>query len=329
MLRHRRRNRPRPAAARDARPFTEPRAGNALDWVGGAGWVDRSRGKLVIEVVLAVHHDQARCLHRTTQAIMHLAETGAMRFPPARFPGGAHAVTMPVDERTGGETRAALERWRRYGEPWQRIVVRIGLGAEPAVEAMRIVRKEAKRKITAVDGRLLTSIEPEAFASWDDQRLVARKGAAAATTGLGDMDADPVYCTGICRADREETEPVISRILAVGRTTREAVTRGSATFRNVVPEHDTERTLGLARIPPSDARTLRQVMNRRMRTSNGKTQRIIQVGLGRADHLIGDGEWEDIPPEEREKLAGKRGARVTINEDGEPQIGDREAEDNA
>lgn len=315
------RRRKGPAPGRRRSPsvprFATGRAEDAVDWVAGAGWQDPEDGHLVIEGILALHHDQARSLYRAHQAVTRLTAAGAVRFPD-----GARVIAMPVDRKLGDIVHAKLTHWLADSDPWRRLVGRIGLGTEPGVDIARLPLQFTRAASTSRDGRLLYSLGSDAFATLDDGRIVGALDAGEAQFDVSRIEDEPCYVSGVGFANEVPDVPSIVFVFAVGRTTAQALTRGCAVFESFDVPAKPHFVLKVARVAPIDGQLLRSGLERARDIATGKSRRALEVGLGEQDHLVAAGEWRDVPDEARGALDADTPAQVTTDGNGHPQVWD-------
>ena len=292
------------------------RADDAVDWVGGAGWQDRDSGHLTIELIMALHHDQACALHRAQQISERVASIKEVGFPDT-----FEIIAMPVTRKVGDEVYAQLDNWRQHPtSPTKRLLGRIGLGSENCGEVPLHFMSIAQ---TRPDGWMSSPLSAEAFAVLEDgMRLIGKIDAGKAQLDISNLEDEPQFVAGVgLKQDVGDVQvPTILEMLALGKTTAEATTRGVAIFD---AENLGERPglgLKIARVTRLDGQMLRMAMENSIKEAKGKDLRNLEIGLGRKDELIKDDEWVDIPESERAAMMHGDPAQVTVNGDGSPQL---------
>ena len=275
----------------------------------------------MIELVLSLHHDQARCLHRAYEAMRILVRRSA-----SSFPAGAEAIAMPVRQVEGDEIYARLNRWRTdRSNPWHRLVGRIGLGLDPATEAGTVPLQFQAISTTARDGHPFSPIEAEAFAVVEANRVVGGIDAGKPQLDVTRMDEEPVYVTGAGLMTEVPGVPALFQVLAVGRTAREAGMRGEAVFIGTGLAENSNIALKTARITAMDAMLIRTAMEKGLQQATGQARRVIEVGLGMVDHLADPDKWDGLDSATCAALEREPPAQMTVNHDGVPQIWDATA----
>ena len=309
----------------NAARFAPGRAAEAVDCVGGAGWQNPDNGHLVIETVVALHHDQARCLYRAYQAMVRLMAAGAVE-PP----GGTRIAAMPVDRATGNRIHAVLDRWRQNrNDRWKQLAGRIGLGTEASTEVDRLPVQFTKVSGTARNGRLFQPLAPETYAVLEDGRVIGRLDAGKPQFDVSRLDDEPQYCAGIGTVRKIDGVPSIMRVLALGKTSREAATRGAAIFEACGMNGNPQLAMKIARITPIDGQMIRTAMEQGLEAAEGESRRIMETGLGLVDHLVQDNEWIDVDAETQEAMVRDEVSQVTVDGNGQPQVWEAEAKANS
>ena len=305
--------------------FAAGRASDASDWVGGAGWQEETDGHLVIELVLSLHHDQARCLYRAYNAATRLENANTIDFP-----GGAQLIAMPVQRGEGDVVYARLNRWRTdQASRWHRLVGRIGLGLERAMEVATIPLQFQAISTTARDGRPFHPIEAEAFAVLDGDRVVGKLDAGEPQLDITRLTDEPVYVTGVGLGTELPGVPAIFHVLALGTTPQEAGMRGEAIFLATGMGENPNIALKTARITSLDAMLIRRGMEEGLKTAAGQPRRILEVALGRVDELAEPDQWQGHDPGHDPAACAamerEPASQLTVNHDGLPQIWDSAA----
>ena len=306
------------APAKVAR-FAPGRASDAVDWVGGAGWQKPENGHLVIETVMALHHDQARCMHRC-----HRITSQRPRPASNEIRKRTQLITMPVSRATGHAIYAQLDTWRQHPtDAWKRMVGRIGLGAGEAAEAGHLPVSFTQIAPTTRDGHLLQPLTPEQLAVLEDDRVIGRLNAGEPQLDISHLENEPQYAAGLGGETETEDMPSILILLAIGRTTAEAVTRAQAILEATRADANPYLVLKLSRITPIDGQMLQTSMESSLQNAEGKRKRILEVALGRKDHLVEPDGWSEVDEETRTALAVNKPSQVTVDANGMPQIWDQ------
>ena len=292
-------------------PAAGQRAPDAVDWVAGIGWKDERNRRTVIEFVLAVHHDQARCMYRAHEAAGYVPEAEYVEYP-----GGVLLICMPVPGDAAETARRMLEAWRREGDrAWKRHASRIGLGAERTTEGPHIPPEYIRTTNTARNGRPLQPIEPRAFADFEDGRLVGPLYDEGPNADVSELDQEPTYCAGIGADAEPDGVPYIVQVLALGRTCAEAAGRGAAVFdRHRMQACRPAVVLKVARIAPINGLTLRETMQEALEHNGKHAATSLLIGLGRADRLVPTGAGT------QQRAAATPLAQMTVNGQGQPQL---------
>lgn len=256
------------------------RAFDAVDWVGGTGR-QAPAGNLVLDLVLSIHHDQARAFARALQAL-----SVSLGDSPAEPAAGVRVVVLPVDRVAGDAAHARLVALASGGDPAARRVARIGLGAEPGHEAAGLPLLFTRMSSTARDGRPYAPIAPELFAVADGATFVGRVDAGDPELDLTRLESEPCWVAGVGYLRESLRVPSIVRVLAVGRAPEEAASRGAAIAQVLGVAGDDRLALKLTRVLPVDARVLREALEHGLAAADGMVRRLLEVALGRVDHLV-------------------------------------------
>jgi len=322
MKRNRRRNaaknpQRRKRGAPEVARFAQGRAIDAVDWVGGAGWQNPENGHLVIETIMALHHDQARCMDRCHRIISR------QPLPSNKQREEIRLITMPVSTTTGDVIHARLQAWRRHpSDRWKRTVGRIGLGSEEAGPAGRVPLSFTQISTTARDGRPLKPIGPEAFAVLENDRVIGRIDAGKPQLHVNPLEREPQYAAGLGADTETENMPSIMILLAIGRTTAEAITRAARIYEGIREKIHPRLVLKISRISPMDGQMLRTSIERNLQSAPDDARHTLEIGIGHKDDLIDADEWCEVDEETRNALAAAKPSVVTVDGDGMPQIWD-------
>ena len=298
--------------------YAPGRADDAVDWVGGAGWQDAESGHLTVELIMALHHDQACALHRANRVAARLSSVKRLGFPDS-----FEIIAMPVRESVGDEIYARLESWRRHRtDPTKRTLGRIGLGSERCGEVPLQFRSFAA---TRPDGGMSEPLKPETFAVLEDgRRLIGKIDAGKTQIDISNLEEEPQFVAGVgWRHDVSDVQlPGMFQVLALGRTTSEATTRGDPVFEAAGLKGHPNVVMKIARVTRLDGQMLRMAMENSIKEATGKAFRTLEIGIGRKDDLVEDNEWMDMSDDERATLMQEGASQVTIDSDGSPQLWD-------
>ena len=221
--RRRRIPRPRPSASR----LAAGRSPAAYDWVAGLGWLNPGDGSFHIEIPLALHHDQARAMQRTVDAV------GRYRTltPDLAVVWGTDVqlLTLPLTSADAQRVLVVLQRRARSGAEPFRGATRIGLGLDRRLERRLVAITFRRLSVTGPDGAPTVPIGPALLGRVDAAcRVDGRVDAGGVTADLSDLDGEPVWAAGVGYPRPVPGVPVITSVLALGHTAPLAAARGMA-----------------------------------------------------------------------------------------------------
>ena len=266
-------------------------------------------------MILALHHDNAESLHRAHQVADRL-----QRIKTVPLPNKINLMAIPVSAEIGDAVHARLSGWAEDKRASKRMVGGIGLGSQSCgpIPAHYLLNSR-----TEPDGSLIEPIAPEAFGTLEDEgRIVGHTdGGKSAEVDLGN---EPTFVAGMgIEGDmREQGMPDIMTVLAIGKTSSEAVTNGQSLCEIMGFNRNPKLVLKVARVTALDGHALRTKMQEAMENAEGSAQRAMKIGLGLKNDLTEDDEWSDVDAETRKAIAADGPAQVTIDEDGVLQVWD-------